>query len=310
MSGQGRGMGAMRVIVLLGGNSPERDVSLVSGRAVGAALLRRGHRVTAVDTAGGRLVELDAKRAIGSEPPTTALVPEGDAVHAVEKLGAQAFGEVDVVFIALHGSTNVPPYPDSHGCVRLTTWDSDFLNRHMFMGIPVHVYRSSEGPVYGSDGPFADVPADHVFADAIQWMVDNGYTNGCSQYFYCVNDSATRGEIAAFLKRTLEPHLGSATHVEFIDTRGHVFEDAVGWLAGHGITEGCNPPDNTQFCPDRSITRGEISALFKRAVEHPIAVDPASVDPTRFSDTQSSLYVNSAAWLAATATCWTPCRRR
>ena len=55
--------------------------------------LRRGHRVTAVDTAGGRLVELDAKRGIGSEPPTTALVPEGDAVRAVEKLGAQAFGD-------------------------------------------------------------------------------------------------------------------------------------------------------------------------------------------------------------------------
>lgn len=94
----------MRVIVLLGGNSPERDVSLVSGRAVGSALLRRGHRVTAVDTAGGRLVELDAKRGIGSEPPTTVLVREGDAVRAVEKLGAQAFGEVDVVFIALHGT--------------------------------------------------------------------------------------------------------------------------------------------------------------------------------------------------------------
>ena len=94
----------MRIIVLLGGNSAERDVSLVSGRAVGAALLRRGHVVTAVDTAGGRLVELDAKRSIGSEPPSTALVPEGDAVHAVEKLGSQAFGEVDVVFIALHGT--------------------------------------------------------------------------------------------------------------------------------------------------------------------------------------------------------------
>ena len=94
----------MRIIVLLGGNSAERDVSLVSGRAVGSALARRGHQVTAVDTAGGRLVDLEAKRGIGVEPPSTALVPEAAAVHAVEKLGAQAFGEVDVVFIALHGT--------------------------------------------------------------------------------------------------------------------------------------------------------------------------------------------------------------
>jgi D-alanine-D-alanine ligase len=94
----------MRVIVLLGGNSPERDVSFVSGRAVGAALSRRGHTVTAVDTAGGRLVDLEAQRGIGVEPPSAALVPQGDAVRAIERLGAQAFGEVDVVFVALHGT--------------------------------------------------------------------------------------------------------------------------------------------------------------------------------------------------------------
>ncbi len=93
----------MRVIVLLGGSSPERDVSLVSGRAVGAALLRRGHAVTAVDSAGGRLVDLDAPRGIGVEPPSN-VAPQGDAVRAIERLGAQAFGEVDVVFVALHGT--------------------------------------------------------------------------------------------------------------------------------------------------------------------------------------------------------------
>ncbi|MGA7228197.1 MAG: L,D-transpeptidase family protein [Acidimicrobiia bacterium] len=201
--------------------------------------------------------------------------------------------------IALHGSTSVPPSPASHGCVRLTTWDSAFINKYVYIGMPVHVFRSSEGPVYGSDGPFADVPASNVFADAIQWMVDNGYTNGCSKYFYCVNDPATRGEIAAFIKRTLEPYLGSATPVSFTDTKGHLFEDAIGWLAGQGITLGCNPPDNTKFCPDRPISRGEMSALFKRAVDQLIVVDPGDVDPSRFVDTQASLYVNSAAWLAA-----------
>jgi len=135
--------------------------------------------------------------------------------------------------IALHGSTSVPPGPASHGCIRLTTWDSGFLDDRMFIGIPVHVYRSSQGPVYGSDGPFADVPADHTFADAIQWMVDNGFTNGCRDYFYCPSQPATRGEIAVFLKRTLESHLGVApVTVSFSDTNGHDFQGAVEWLAG------------------------------------------------------------------------------
>jgi hypothetical protein len=201
--------------------------------------------------------------------------------------------------IALHGSGSVPPSPASHGCIRLTTWDSNFIDGRLFIGIPVHVYRSNEGPVYGSDGPFADVPADHPFAAAIEWMVANGFTNGCRDYFYCPTQPATRGEIAVFMKRTLEAHLGPAPPASFDDTDGHMFESAVGWLAGHGITQGCNPPDNTRYCPDRRVTRGEMSALFKRALEASIVVDSTAVDPGRFTDTQDSHFVNSTAWLAA-----------
>jgi D-alanine-D-alanine ligase len=94
----------MRVIVLMGGDSPERDVSLVSGRAISEALIRCGHEVTALDTAGTRLVDLESAKTIGTEPPSNALVPSGDAIHAVERLSAHAFGEVDVVFVALHGT--------------------------------------------------------------------------------------------------------------------------------------------------------------------------------------------------------------
>jgi D-alanine-D-alanine ligase len=97
----------MRVIVLLGGDSPEREVSKVSGKAVAEALARRGHQVVAIDTSGphaGQAIDLQRPAsAIGSEPPPTALVPVSEAIHAVERIGASAFGEVDVVFIALHG---------------------------------------------------------------------------------------------------------------------------------------------------------------------------------------------------------------
>jgi hypothetical protein len=130
-------------------------------------------------------------------------------------------------------------------------------------------------------------------------MVDNGYTNGCRDYFYCPRQPTTRGEIAVFMKRSLASHLGTGPPASFTDTDGHVFESAISWMAGLGITQGCNPPDNDRFCPERRVTRGEMSALFKRALEHLIVVDPASVDPGRFTDTQSSVFVNSTAWLAA-----------
>ena len=35
----------------------------------------------------------------------------------------------------------------------------------------------------------------------------------------------------------------------FIDDDGHLFENAIEWLANEGITKGCNPPVNDKFCP-------------------------------------------------------------
>ncbi len=46
--------------------------------------------------------------------------------------------------IALHGYTFVPPYPASHGCVRVTIPAMDYIWTHDLapIGISVHVYGS------------------------------------------------------------------------------------------------------------------------------------------------------------------------
>lgn len=201
--------------------------------------------------------------------------------------------------IALHGSLSVPSGPASHGCIRLTTWDSGFLDRYAYRGMPVHVYYSNESPVYGSDGPFADVPADHTFVAAVQWMVDTDVTDGCSLYFFCPDAPASRGQIAAFMKRVLQPHLGNGPPASFADTEGHRFEAAVEWMAGLEITKGCNPPDNTLFCPDRSVTRGEMAAMFMRASEELLGVSSDDVNLGRFVDTGGHNFQRAAAWMAA-----------
>lgn len=46
-----------KIVVLLGGDSPEREVSLNSGRAVCTALINNGYEVTALDAVGLDLVE-------------------------------------------------------------------------------------------------------------------------------------------------------------------------------------------------------------------------------------------------------------
>ncbi len=41
---------------------------------------------------------------------------------------------------AIHGSYNVPPFPDSHGCVRVELHDMDYLTTQLSIGMPIHVY--------------------------------------------------------------------------------------------------------------------------------------------------------------------------
>jgi D-alanine-D-alanine ligase len=101
----------MRITVLMGGTSSERDVSLASGLRIAEALRTRGHTVKAVDTARGPLTEADetrmlAERVVKALPPT----PEELARMKSETVAETAArlprrGECDVAFLALHGGS-------------------------------------------------------------------------------------------------------------------------------------------------------------------------------------------------------------
>lgn len=44
----------------------------------------------------------------------------------------------------------------------------------------------------------------------------------------------------------------------------NTFHEDIEWLAENKVTIGCNPPDNTQFCPDDNVTREQMSAFMRR----------------------------------------------
>lgn len=96
----------MKLAVLLGGTSAERDVSLASGLRMATALRRRGHDVCAVDPATG-VVDLDALHAgVGVAPPTAeelAGLRAGGGGMAARLLTLPELAEADVVVLALHG---------------------------------------------------------------------------------------------------------------------------------------------------------------------------------------------------------------
>jgi hypothetical protein len=52
----------------------------------------------------------------------------------------------------------------------------------------------------------------------------------------------------------------------FADDDGSLFEADIEALAAAGITAGCNPPDNTRFCPDAPVSRGEMAVFLTRAL--------------------------------------------
>lgn len=97
----------LRVAVLMGGPSREREVSLKSGAAVAAALASRGHEVLPVSIAADGRWELPGAAVSALEAPAgggpPALLAEAPA-SAVARLQAREAGAVDAVFVALHGA--------------------------------------------------------------------------------------------------------------------------------------------------------------------------------------------------------------
>ncbi len=97
----------MKIMVLMGGTSAERDVSLASGEAIVQGLREAGHQVMAIDTVKGNRLPESQKRflpeGVKTEPPDIkALQSEGKKL-ALKTIESFSLSDVEVVFLALHG---------------------------------------------------------------------------------------------------------------------------------------------------------------------------------------------------------------
>jgi len=60
------------------------------------------------------------------------------------------------------------------------------------------------------------------------------------------------------------------------------FHGSISWMKDNGVTVGCNPPDNTLFCPEDNVTREQMASFMRRLAQtHGTAgtnvTDPADV---------------------------------
>jgi hypothetical protein len=135
-----------------------------------------------------------------------------------------------------------------------------------------NILITTDFPGSAVDGTtFVDVPSSHLFSAQIEWLAAEGITRGCNPPLntrFCPDDSVTRGQMAAFLSRALDYPAASGN--SFTDDDGSVFAADIERLAAAGVTKGCNPPANDRFCPDRAVTRGEMAAFLRRALNLPI----------------------------------------
>ncbi len=96
----------MRIAVLFGGASDERDVSAASAAQVIEALRERGHDVVAVDAGRGRLSASDERKLFARR--IDRLPPGRDAVRDLPDVvgnSGLSVKEMDLVFLALHGGS-------------------------------------------------------------------------------------------------------------------------------------------------------------------------------------------------------------
>jgi D-alanine-D-alanine ligase len=135
----------MRIAVLFGGSSEERDVSIASAAQIIPALRALGHEVHAVDTSAGRLPAAAEKLLLESR-----VAPAPPSHKAIEQLRTRAtgmsadhfdIGAADLVFLALHGGAGEDghiqamldlagmPYTGSNHIASAAAMDKDLAKR-------------------------------------------------------------------------------------------------------------------------------------------------------------------------------------
>ena len=131
---------------------------------------------------------------------------------------------------------------------------------------------------------FDDVRSAHWFADAVEYVTENGIMNGTAADTFSPNAPATRAMLVTVLYRLAGSPDADAAH-GFADlTRGAWYVDAVAWAAENGIVDGVG---SAQFAPNAHITREQLALILYRYAQHCGLDVSAAEDLSGYADVQS-----------------------
>ena len=131
---------------------------------------------------------------------------------------------------------------------------------------------------------FDDVRSAHWFADAVEYVTENGIMNGTAADTFSPNAPATRAMLVTVLYRLAGSPDADAAH-GFADlTRGAWYVDAVAWAAENGIVDGVGA---SRFAPNVGITREQLALILYRYAQHCGLDVSAAEDLSGYADAQS-----------------------
>lgn len=229
----------MNIAVLLGGISPERNVSFASGKAIADALVSLGHSVRLLDPARGADCEISAEQIqLGMDREVTdeelqSFLP-GNLLACVD---STALDGVDLAFLALHGRYGEDGYIQSlldlRG-IRYTgskmassalAMDKIMSKRLMHsVGIPTPEWTMA-GPEQAGDYAFLEELRNEMRGALVVKPNDQGSTVGVT-----IVQSGNLDDIAAAIREALK-YSSLALIEQFIEGR----EITVGVLGGEAL---------------------------------------------------------------------------
>jgi D-alanine-D-alanine ligase len=263
----------MRVTVLTGGTSAERDVALASAVQVIGALRSRGHQVAVVDTARGFIPESDEpallSSGVGTEPPSIARLHQLEQGLLLSGLANLAVvRDADVLFLALHGGRGEDgtiqtllemvgvPYTGSGRLGSAMAMDKDISKR---------LFRAAGVPT-----------ADWVMAPAAQREVERDF--GWPVVVKPSKQGSTVGLSVVKGPREYEPAVSLARQYDdevmierFVPGR----ELTVGVLEGKALAVGEIIPRHEIFDYECKYTPGMSQEIFPADLPRPVAAECA-----------------------------------
>jgi hypothetical protein len=141
----------------------------------------------------------------------------------------------------------------------------------------VFLLRGIHGAGYtppDASGLFADVVLAHPFVAWIEQLFAEALTGGCatSPLRYCPDQGVTRGQMAVLLLRArhgagYQPPKATGLFADVV--LAHPFVAWIEQLFAEGITGGCGTSP-ARYCPDQTITRGQMAVLLMRTFGLPM----------------------------------------